>query len=142
MQNRHICPKCKKAGEAVAKTTVDHQLQTAMQEEDWHICMSPDCEIAYYSQKNIIETKDIKDQLWYKNPDENVYICYCFKISRKDIYNAVQNGAKTIEDIYKYKGIKYKNNCNCEANNPTGKCCYYVFTEEINKNLKELNNND
>lgn len=129
------CPKCNIKGKAVEQTAVDYQTNNLAKKDNWHTCFNKNCHVGYYSANSIIETKDLKDKLWYKDDSEDVNICYCFKISRKDIRIAVDNGAKTIKDIYKYKGIKYKNNCNCIVNNPTGKCCYYIFTEEINKNI-------
>lgn len=49
-------------------------------------------------------------------------ICYCFKHSKQELYNAIQEGReKEILDDIK---SKMKNpGCFCETANPSGKCC-------------------
>lgn len=134
--NRNInCPNCGMTGEEVPQSAVDHQTDNTAKKGQWYTCFNKNCDVAYYTETETINKTLLKDKLFYKDDSEDTYICYCFKISRKDIRLAVENGATTIKDVYKYKGIKYKNDCNCIVNNPTGKCCYYVFTEEINKNI-------
>jgi hypothetical protein len=49
-------------------------------------------------------------------------VCYCFKKSKKEIYDAVKKNCENviIEDIKS----KMKNpGCFCETANPSGKCC-------------------
>jgi hypothetical protein len=49
-------------------------------------------------------------------------ICYCFKKSKKELFDAVKNGEENliVDDIKS----KMKNpGCFCEKSNPSGKCC-------------------
>ncbi|MCO4795433.1 MAG: hypothetical protein KC493_17060 [Bacteriovoracaceae bacterium] len=49
-------------------------------------------------------------------------ICYCFKKSKKELFEAVKNGEENliVDDIKS----KMKNpGCFCETANPSGKCC-------------------
>ena len=49
-------------------------------------------------------------------------ICYCFKKSKKELFDAVKNGEENliVDDIKS----KMKNpGCFCETANPLGKCC-------------------
>jgi len=60
-------------------------------------------------------------------------ICYCFNWTKEKISNEINesNKTKAIEDISeKMNSI----GCNCENNNPSGKCCL----KDIKKAVKEL----
>lgn len=49
-------------------------------------------------------------------------ICYCFKKSKKELFDAVKNAEESLilDDIKS----KMKNpGCFCETSNPSGKCC-------------------
>jgi len=49
-------------------------------------------------------------------------ICYCFKKSKKELFDAVKSGEENliVDDIK----IKMKDpECFCETANPSGKCC-------------------
>lgn len=49
-------------------------------------------------------------------------ICYCFKHSKKDLFDAVNSG--TEKEIMNDIKSKMKNpGCFCEKSNPSGKCC-------------------
>lgn len=61
----------------------------------------------------------------------NEYICYCNKVTEKDIINAIQNGASTIEEVIKVTGAM--KNSNCKVNNPKGTCCYRDIVEVYDK---------
>ncbi len=50
-------------------------------------------------------------------------ICYCFKHSKQELFNAIQEGReKDILDDIKSK-MKVPG-CFCETANPSGKCCF------------------
>jgi len=56
------------------------------------------------------------------NYDLDGLICYCFKHSKKSLFDAIQlgNEKKIVNDIKK----KMKDpGCFCETSNPSGKCC-------------------
>lgn len=46
------------------------------------------------------------------------YICYCDKVTRQDIEQAVKSGAKTLRDIQKMTGAM--THCDCKNKNPKG----------------------
>jgi len=61
-------------------------------------------------------------------------ICYCFKKSRNELFDAVKNGKEKIfldDIISKMK----KPGCFCETSNPSGKCCL----SDIQAFIKETN---
>jgi hypothetical protein len=76
-----------------------------------------------------------------KNDDSKIeinldgLICYCFKHSKKELYEAIKNGSEqeVIDDIK----AKIKDpGCFCETANPSGKCCL----GDINKFIKGVKN--
>lgn len=49
-------------------------------------------------------------------------ICYCFKHSKKELFEAIQEGRE--QGIIKDIAAKIKDlGCYCETANPSGKCC-------------------
>ena len=50
------------------------------------------------------------------------YVCYCNHVTEKDIHEAIDNGAQTVEAVIEITGAM--KNSNCKVNNPKGKCCY------------------
>lgn len=57
-----------------------------------------------------------------KGEDANPkYICYCSRVTEEDIKRAIEDGANTLKDVIIKTGAM--KNCNCEINNPRGKCC-------------------
>ena len=59
-----------------------------------------------------------------ENVDINLdgLICYCFKYSKQELFDAVKNGNQEliIQDI---KSKMEDPGCFCETANPSGKCC-------------------
>lgn len=57
------------------------------------------------------------------------YVCYCNHVAEQDIINAIQDGAKSVQEVINRTGAM--KNSNCAVNNPKGTCCYpdivYVF---------------
>gem|GEM_PF-2238639 len=64
-------------------------------------------------------------------------VCYCNNVTIEDIYNAIQNGADSVDSVIKVTGAML--NSNCAVNNPKKTCCYKdivrVFNE-INRDVK------
>lgn len=56
-------------------------------------------------------------------PTVGEYVCYCNKVTEKDIAIAIkEKGAKTVDEAIKLTGAMV--NSNCKVNNPKGTCCY------------------
>lgn len=49
-------------------------------------------------------------------------ICYCFKHSKQELYDAIQEG-KENEILNDIKSKMKDPGCFCETANPSGKCC-------------------
>ena len=59
------------------------------------------------------------------------YVCYCNHVNEQDIIDAINDGAKDVNEVIEMTGAM--KNSNCAVNNPKGKCCYsdivYVFNK-------------
>ncbi|SES83048.1 (2Fe-2S)-binding protein [Anaerobranca gottschalkii] len=62
------------------------------------------------------------------------YVCYCNKVTEKDIVNAIDNGCNTVKEVIEMTGAM--KNSNCAVNNPKGRCCYPDIVEVFNKYKK------
>ncbi|MBC7540165.1 MAG: hypothetical protein H7281_15175 [Bacteriovorax sp.] len=64
-------------------------------------------------------------------------ICYCFKHSKKELYESVKNGRE--DQILNDIKAKMKNSgCFCDVSNPSGKCCLndvLAFIEDVKNKL-------
>lgn len=66
---------------------------------------------------------------------EGKYVCYCNKVTEKDIVKAIQlNGANSVNEVIKITGAMV--NSNCIVNNPKGICCFGDIEKIFNKNKK------
>lgn len=138
-KNIPVCPVCKVAGAEVPNTVMRSNLkpdvykQTIL-EDDFHICMNPDCSNAYYStQRNQrIDKSGLKRELYYKEGTEKQIICYCNNVDRDQIEDTVLNHNITDWDVTMER---YSNKVQekCEILNPTGLCCRDLFDEVVDE---------
>jgi NAD(P)H-nitrite reductase large subunit len=98
--------------------------------------MDEECDIVYFSAdlQDIFTTKDMNTPIWYKKNADPKYICYCNYVTEEEIINTVlTHGVKTVREVVKITGAM--KSCNCEINNPLGKCCMPYIQAAINKAL-------
>lgn len=138
-----LCPVCKKAGIPVKNVTVRHIVKKEQMEivgkGDYHLCMDPECDVAYYDEKStIFDKENIRMPLWFKKDASPKYACYCSRITEKDVIKAVmEHGMQDMRSIRELYDKDAK--CQCKVKNPTGYCCTKAFSEAICKGL-ELKN--
>jgi len=131
------CPVCTKEGNLVPNTVFKSNLKAESfkkinPKKKYYICQDSECNIAYYSEKELFYISELKRELWFKKSSKRKIICYCNSIDRDIIKEAVQkHQMKTWEEItslYRKKVIeKY------EVLNPTGFCCREKFNKLIQK---------
>ena len=135
------CPKCYQMGKKVASITVDYMVSEAFSEkiadeETYYLCMSEDCNVAYYraSDGKVFYKEEVRLPIWFKKDANPKYICYCNQVTEEEIISGVLNhGAKNMKDIIKLTGAM--KNGKCETKNPLGKCCGPLIQEIINETL-------
>lgn len=62
---------------------------------------------------------------------EETIVCFCSKISVREVSEAVGNGSNTINDVRNYLNKHITGNC--KETSPDGKCCHAKFSKLINK---------
>jgi copper chaperone CopZ/bacterioferritin-associated ferredoxin len=136
------CPVCHKSGAEVPNTVLRSNLkpetykQTIL-DDDFHICMNPGCDVAYYTTGNnqVISKTSLKRELYFKKGAQKQIICYCNNVDRDQIEDTVINHQITDWDetmaFYSNK-VQEK----CEILNPTGLCCRDLF-DEVVEEIKE-----
>jgi len=122
----------------VPSETVKHltktQLFNAVGSSSYNLCMSEDCDVIYFNDDNTYYSADIIVPVWFKTDANPKYICYCSKVTKEEIEQAVfMYDAKTIKDVVKITGAM--KNADCIHNNPTGKCCSEFIKQVIEQSL-------
>ena len=125
IHNKHRCPVNGKEYKAVSEKTVLHHIK-----EPWHwqgksqsyfFCDDPECDVVYFGQDNtVIDKSAIRTTVGVKEKSKDAVICYCFGVTTNEALTHPE--AKTFV-IEKTKG----HYCECEARNPSGKCCLKDF---------------
>lgn len=141
MKGIQICPTCGQPTLKVKEETVESLMidpsKLIKEKGKWQICVDQNCDTVYI--KNDIEVKkdEIKPVVFFKDKTDDAVICYCYKITKGDIKQAVQHGCSTTGEVYKY--LKSSKKGSCSTNNPLGKSCSNVFKHTLNTLLKEQN---
>jgi hypothetical protein len=104
--------------------------------QKWNACTNRECQVAYFSKEKTVHAADINVRLWYKDEEGDVPICYCSKLTRDEIRNAVLRGCGTIDEVQEATGKDVTGKCLSE--NPLGQCCRNVFLKTI-QDAKSIN---
>ena len=130
-----ICPICGLEGKKVKFKTVKSLVKKeARKSNSYKICFNSKCGIVYFNNPESIyySLLYLNVKVWFKDiSHENVPICYCSNLTRKEIKEAVVKGYTTITEIRNYTDKNITGNCLTE--NPTGRCCHRALNEEISK---------
>jgi hypothetical protein len=123
--NKHQCPVNGKEYKGVSEKTVLHHIK-----ETWHwkgsnqsyfFCDDPECDVVYFGQDDsVIEKSEIRTPVGVKEPSGNALVCYCFGVT---VNEATAHPEAKVFVTEKTKGHV----CECEARNPSGKCCLKDF---------------
>ena len=121
----HRCPVNGKEYKEVSVKTVLHHIK---QPWDWNdnqqsyfFCDDPDCDVVYFGQDNlVIEKSAVRTDVGVKEKSENALVCYCFGVTANEA--AMQPEARQFV-LEQTKGHV----CECEARNPSGRCCLKDF---------------
>ena len=135
MQKTKPCPKCNVNGELVSNVTVKSltNIESIEVNQDYYLCLNPTCAVAYFSgEENMIMQTDVKVPIWYKEDADPKYICYCSKVEKAEIVDAIVN--KECDTVGKVvKNTNAMKNSDCVHKSPTGKCCSRQIKDLINE---------
>lgn len=118
-----VCPINGKAGKRITLQTVQSMLNVPLnilRNVEYRFCPDPNCPTVYYSvdgSQTFTET-DLRERVFQKHPeDANIFVCYCFRHTIKDIRT---DGENILTEIN--QGIQ-NHQCACDIRNPQGSCC-------------------
>ena len=137
---KDTCSLCKNKAKEVSPVTIRSLVKKEYQKElssieEFYYCKTPDCEVVYFKANEIIRQNKLIKKIGLKDWANPSTICYCFDWTKERINKEILDSGRTnvIEDISsKMNTIK----CNCEVNNPSGKCCL----KDVKQVLKALKN--
>ena len=126
------CPVCGATSTAVLLETVKSLIKnkdiTLL--DDTYICLNRKCNVAYFDANSIIYKSDVTVPIWFKEPMNEMIVCYCYNISLQEIIKVVkEHKVYTKDEVIKILN-KPKNN-DCLHSNPIGKECDRLFENAI-----------
>ena len=120
------CPVCGNPGRKVSALTLNNHVPSPLREEigdDVTFCPNPDCEVVYCNPaRKVVRKGQTRLPVTIKDPDDEVFVCYCFKHKRGDLRGDLQKKGKTDIPDQIRKEVK-AGRCDCERKNPQGACC-------------------
>ncbi len=130
-----VCPRCKRAGVDVEKITVAAHAKEScwpLGDEAYSHCDNPSCEVVYFtsSGNRELSREDVKTRVTFKERTSPRPLCYCKQVTEEDVLAAIEQGAKSFDDVVKVTDIG--GGGHCKITNPAGRCCsrnYKPFIE-------------
>jgi hypothetical protein len=129
----NTCPACKQKGKRVPLITLKallkaSALDTIQPESSYAFCLTPSCDVVYYSGSQTLGKDTLKVSVFQKSNSMDVPVCYCFDWTRERLTQAIESNQRPIEHI---REQVQANRCGCEVNNPQGVCCLGNVTAYI-----------
>ena len=126
-RNNYRCPVNGREYKRVHQKTIMHHISKPwkLQEtsQNYYFCDDPECDVVYFGEDDsIIKTSDIRTPVGIKNLSGDALICYCFGVTVHDA-----NAHPEIKEFVIEK--TQEKMCECEARNPSGKCCLKYFSK-------------
>lgn len=106
------------------KSLVRH-LPFGMPPTQYYFCAAPGCDVVYFPLTPAAPTfrgADLLVEVGVKKPEDPIPVCYCFGVTREDVWNEVRRTGKSTAAERVTAEVK-AGNCACEVKNPSGKCC-------------------
>jgi len=121
--NKPSCPWCSNPGQRVMIQTVKSLCENSQINEDdnYFLCLSPDCASGYYSQKGEVIHKDaLSVPIWFKEKSP-VPVCYCKDVTDVQVreHVTIYRCCNSLEDIQAHTGAN--TGCQCALKNPAGR---------------------
>jgi len=139
MKGIQICPTCGQPTLKVKQETVESLAKEpsniSSEKGKWQVCVGENCDTVYIKNDFEIKKDEIKSVAFFKDKTDNAMICYCYKITKADINQAIEHGCSTTGEVYKYLNKSKKGSCS--SNNPLGRSCSNVFKHTLKALLIE-----
>ena len=137
VKTSNICPLCNKASKKISSITIKSMIKQEYKKNitkfgSFYFCNNPYCSIVYFKNKKVIKENEVIKKVAIKEWVNPKIICYCFNLTKEKLIENILLHGKN----YIFKSIKNKINkskCNCEKENPSGKCCLNDIQKIINE---------
>ena len=122
------CPDCGEKGQPVSADTARHLVReeriAQLDRKDLLFCKTPTCSMVYYNSDGGLSFRkdDIRVRVGLKETEDPVWVCYCFDVSERQIREEIERtGKSTVSESIRIE--VEAGNCDCEIQNPSGRCC-------------------
>lgn len=108
-------------------------------DEQFLFCATPSCEVAYFSitGETVFGKQDVRVRIGIKEQEDPIPVCYCFGHTRASVWREIeQTGHSTV--VASIKEAVQHGRCECEIQNPSGKCCLGEVTRAAQEGLERL----
>ena len=131
-----FCPSCSTKAHPVSPSVLPNILKTeiAYCGEAPHLCLNPVCDTVYFDPdtEQVFDNRDCETGVWFKEHAQNSYICYCQKITEKEIIKAVvESGLDDLGSVMLY--LREDVGEDCAECQPASVPCNRYFQEAIEK---------
>jgi hypothetical protein len=125
LHKKYRCPVNGREYKEVSEKTILHHIKEPWnwkdKQQSYFFCDDPECDVVYFGQDDsVIEKSDIRTRVGVEENKSDSLVCYCFGVTNN--IAATQLGVKEFV-INKTRDQM----CECEARNPSGKCCLKDF---------------
>lgn len=121
-------------------TVANHAKETCwpLGDEGYLHCPTPGCEVVYFTPplSRVLKTAQVKTRVTFKATGPPRPLCYCKQVTEEDVIDAVEGGARTLEEVVRVTGIG--GGGQCKITNPAGRCCSRNYKPFIEKTLREM----
>lgn len=101
------------------------RLPFGMPAAQYYFCEALDCDVVYFAadpSAPVFRRADLLVPVEPKQPGDDVPLCYCFGITRREIAaELAQTGNSTVAQ--RIQSEVRAGRCACEVKNPSGRCC-------------------
>ena len=121
----HRCPVNGKEYKGVSEKTILHHIKTPWlwrrTSHEYYFCDDPECEVVYFGQDNsVINTSELRTTVGVKEKSGDALVCYCFGVTTQQAATNPEAKEFVVKETKEHV-------CECEARNPSGKCCLKDF---------------
>ncbi len=105
-------------------------------DDKYSFCDTRNCEVIYFTASGrTLKRADVKTRVTFKEKDPPRPLCYCKQVTEEDVVKAIDQGAKTFEEVRQATGIG--GGGQCKITNPAGRCCSRNYKPFIEAELRK-----
>jgi hypothetical protein len=126
--NTHQCPANGKEYKGVTEKTILHHIKAPWRwsgkQQAYYFCDDPECDVVYFGQDDSdIKKTELRTTVGINEKSDDALVCYCFGVTAQEAITNPEVKAFVVKETKEQV-------CECEARNPSGKCCLKDFPKE------------